>query len=183
MDLGHETNELSALERVARGDAGAVDELLLRYRPLVWSIVRKRVPSAAAEDVVQEVFIQLWKSASRFDPTRSSEAAFVGLVATRRVVDRQRRDELRGATEPLADDLRDDFAGFAEVEVRDEAARAERALAELRPEERRALRLSLSGLSHGEIAERTATPLGTVKSHVRRSLERVRGLLSAEGAV
>lgn len=180
MDASPEQNELTALQRVARGDAGAVDELLARYRALVWSIVRKRVSPAAAEDVVQEVFIQLWQSAERFDPTRASEAAFVGMIASRRVVDRRRRDEVRGTPEALPEELPEDFSGFAEVEVRDEVARAEQALETLRPEEQRALRLSISGLSHSEIAERIQVPLGTVKSHVRRGLERVRGLLASE---
>ena len=173
-------NELTALQRVAQGDPRAIDELLARYRPLVWSIVRKRVSPAAAEDVVQEVFIQLWTSAGRFDPARASEAAFVGMIASRRVVDHRRRDELRGGTEAIPEDPPADFTGFAEVDVRDEAERAERALAELRPEERRALRLSLSGLSHTEIADRIHVPLGTVKSHVRRGLQRVRSLLGEE---
>ncbi|MCE9593670.1 MAG: sigma-70 family RNA polymerase sigma factor [Planctomycetes bacterium] len=173
-------SELTALQRVARGDPGAVDELLARYRPLVWSIVRKRVSPAAADDVVQEVFIQLWKSAERFDPAIASEAAFVGMIASRRVVDRQRRDEARGAPEAIPPDLPAHFSGFADVEVRDEAERAELALASIRPEERLVLRMSISGLSHAEIATRTHAPLGTVKSHVRRGLERMRSLLGAE---
>ena len=172
--------ELTALERVARGDPGAVDELLARYRPLVWSIVRKRVSSAAAEDVVQEVFIQLWRNAERFDPARSSETTFVGMIAARRVVDRHRRDKVHGAHEELSEELPEDFGGFAELEARDELARAGRVIAGLRPEERRALQLSISGLTHTEIASRTQVPLGTVKSHVRRGLERVRSLLAEE---
>jgi RNA polymerase sigma-70 factor (ECF subfamily) len=168
----------SPLQRVAAGDPGAVDELLARYRPLVWSIVRKGVPPSHAEDVVQEVFIHLWKNAARFDPALSSEATFVGMIATRRVIDRRRRDEVRGAPEELSEELPADFAGFAEVEVRDERERAERALSSIRPEEQRILRMSFTGLTHAEIAARTQVPLGTVKSHARRGLERVRNLLA-----
>lgn len=168
------------LQKVARGDPGAVDELLSRYRPLIWSIVRRGVPASQAEDVVQEVFIQLWKSAASFDPSRSSEANFVGMVATRRMIDRRRREELRRPAEDLPGELEElpgEFEGFAEVDVRDESARAARALQQIRPEESRILRLSLSGLTHAEIAARTQVPLGTVKSHARRGLERVRKLL------
>ncbi|MBK8180339.1 MAG: sigma-70 family RNA polymerase sigma factor [Planctomycetes bacterium] len=167
------------LLRVAQGDPGAVDELLARYRPLVWSIVRRGVTAAQAEDVVQEVFIHLWKNAARFDPERSSEATFVGMIATRRVIDRRRREEVRGAVEELGEEIPADFVGFDEVELRDESDRAQRALEHIRPEEQRILRMSFSGLTHAEIAARTHVPLGTVKSHARRGLERVRKLLSS----
>ncbi|MCB9915070.1 MAG: sigma-70 family RNA polymerase sigma factor [Planctomycetes bacterium] len=170
------------LQRVAAGDGAAVDELLARYRPLVWSIVRGRVPHDAAEDVVQEVFIQLWKSAERFDPALASEATFVGMIARRRLVDRQRRDDARPSAELLPEDLPQDELPQDAVELRDEAEWAERALERIRPEERAVLRMSLSGLSHREIARRTDTPLGTVKSQARRGLERVRRLLEEEGA-
>lgn len=170
----------SALQRVAQGDPGAIDELLARYRPLVWSIVRDRVPHDVAEDVVQEVFIQLWKSADRFDSSIASEATFVGMIARRRLVDRQRREERRTTPEALPEEVPSDHEGPDPVEVRDEAERAARALARIRPEERRVLRMSISGLSHSEIARRTSQPLGTVKSHARRGLERVRKLLAQE---
>jgi RNA polymerase sigma-70 factor (ECF subfamily) len=170
-------SEMGALQRVARGDPDAVDELLARYRPMVWSIVRSRVPGALAEEVVQDVFIQLWKGAERFNPALGGEAAFVGTIAHRRAVDRQRRERVRAAPEELTAELGADFRGFEEVDVRDQSERAERALASIRPEEQEVLRLSISGLSHGEIARRTRMPLGTVKSHARRGLERVRRLL------
>lgn len=167
----------SLLQRVSLGDADAVGELMARYRPLVWSIVRKRVAHDAAEDVVQEVFIQLWKSAARFDPKVASEATFVSTVARRRLVDRQRRDQVRGGTEPLFEGIPDETDEFSQVDTQDEAAWAQEALERIRPEEQRVLRMAISGLSHREIAERTETPLGTVKSHARRGLERVRRLL------
>lgn len=165
------------LTRVAGGEAAAVDELLARYRPLVWSIVRGRVPHESAEDVVQEVFIQLWKSAERFDPEKGSEVTFVSTIAHRRLIDRQRSEEVRGGTEPIPESFVAEEQGMAAVETKDEAEHAERALSLLRPEQQEVLRMSISGLSHREIARQTKAPLGTVKSHARRGLERVRRLL------
>jgi RNA polymerase sigma-70 factor (ECF subfamily) len=170
-------DDAGLLLRVARGEAQAVDELLRRYRPLVWSIVSERVPHHVAEDVVQEVFIQLWKNAPRFDPSLSSEAGFVGMIARRRLVDRHRRESVRGPDLELPEDLSLESAELASLEAQDEYQRAERALESIRPEEQLVLRMSLSGLSHAEIARRTDTPLGTVKSHARRGLERVRRLM------
>ena len=173
-------SEESALQRVARGEADAVDELLARYRPLVWSIVRNRVPTDIAEDIVQEVFINLWKSAERFNPDVGTEATFVGMIARRRLVDRQRRESARITPEALPEELPSEAADLEHIDIRDEAKWASQALADIRPEEQQVLRMSLSGLSHSEIARQTRTPLGTVKSHARRGLERVRKLL-AEG--
>ena len=172
MASGSEKSETSPLMLVARGEADAVEEMLTRYRPLVWSIVKNRVPSDIAEDVVQEVFINLWKSAGRFDPSIASEATFVSMIARRRLVDRQRRERARLSPEALPEEVPSDFSDFEAVDTKDEAARAERALADIRPEEQQVLRMSISGMSHSEIARHTRTPLGTVKSHARRGLER-----------
>ncbi len=158
-----------------------VDELLERYRPLIWSIVRGRVPYQSAEDVVQEVLIQLWESADRYDPELGSETALIGTVARRRLVDRQRRDERRSGHEAIPEEVPSERDDYEHVDVRDGADRAEAALTRIRPEEQKVLRMSISGLSHREIARRTQAPLGTVKSQVRRGLERVRRLLEDEG--
>jgi RNA polymerase sigma-70 factor (ECF subfamily) len=174
-------DSVSTLMRVARGEADAVDELLARYRPLVWSIVRRGVTHDLAEDVVQEIFIHLWRNAHRFDPAIATEATFVGMIARRRLVDRMRSERVRSAPETLPDGLSSDVDDFEAIDLWDEAQRAERAMAEIRPEEQRVLRMSISGLSHSEIARRTETPLGTVKSQARRGLERVRQLIEKEG--
>ncbi len=172
--------EPTILQRVAAGDAPAVRECLDRYGPLVWSIVRGQLSDTAmAEDLVQEVFIDVWKSAGRFDPSVASEATFVATIARRRWIDRRRQLSRQPEVEVI-DESRfvEDFDGLDHVDISDEARVARAALAELRPEQRRVLLLSIvGGLSHGQIAAKTSLPLGTVKSHVRRGLERVRALL------
>lgn len=164
------------LQRVARGEADAVRDCLARYSPLVWTLARKLLRERGAiEDVVQEVFIELWRSAARFDPRQGSEATFVAVVARRRIIDRL-RSSARGPV--LADveqaELGRDDTGLAEVDLGDEARRAREVLARASAEERRAILLSVvQGCTHTEIAALTGLPLGTVKSHIRRGLEKV----------
>lgn len=170
------------LGRVAAGDGVAIRECLARYGNLVWSIAR-RFEAADAEDAVQEIFLDLWKSAARFDPSIASEAAFVAMIARRRLIDR-RRSRMRRPTAdtPLAGDSSDGMLAPIDTSTSPdtcaEAKQAARALDQLRPEQRQVLVLStVGGLSHGEIAEQTGMPLGTVKAHARRGLLSIRAAL------
>lgn len=175
----------SILGRVAAGEAQAVEECLHRYRNLVWSLARRlSADFADAEDAVQEVFIELWRNADRFDPTVASEATFVTTIARRRLIDRRRRRGRGLETVPIGDEpLPDPAATSDEVEIREEAARVRQAMQQLRPEEQHVLRLSLEqGLSQGEIAAVAQLPLGTVKTHARRGLVRLRHLLGVAPA-
>jgi RNA polymerase sigma-70 factor (ECF subfamily) len=170
----------SVLQRIAHGEADAVREGMDRFGGLVWSLARRLCPNPAdAEDAVQEVFIDLWRHSGRFDPAAGTEATFVATIARRRLIDRHRRRRREADVQPLADEAHlppvPDEAG---IEARDEAARARQQMGHLRPDERRVLELSLvDGLSQTEVAEATDLPLGTVKTHARRGLARLRRLL------
>jgi RNA polymerase sigma factor (sigma-70 family) len=180
-DVEHNRVSQPILHRVAAGDSTAVQECLDRYGGFVWSLARRfsKQPSEA-EDAAQEVFIELWRKAGRFDPSVASEMTFVAMIARRRLIDRNRRRQ-RGPTSELSGvELPSESADrdLAEVDICDEAARASRALTELKPDQRRVLELSIySGLSHEQIARVTKLPLGTVKTHARRGLARVREML------
>jgi RNA polymerase sigma-70 factor (ECF subfamily) len=170
---------------VAAGEATAVEECLRAYRGLVWSLARRLAANPSdAEDAVQEVFIDLWQSAGRFDPAKASEATFVATIARRRLIDRHRRQ----GRQPDAGTLPDESLMPAQetpdrVELDDEAARAQAGLAQLRADERQILELSIyQGLSHRQIAAQVDLPLGTVKTHSRRGLQRLRSLLGVERA-
>lgn len=172
------------LGRVAAGDAVATRECLARYGNLVWSIAR-RFEAADAEDAVQEIFLDLWKSAARFDPAIASEAAFVAMIARRRLIDRRRMRARRPTADtPFAGDSSDGMLAIdpnpsTSADTCVEAKQAARALEQLRPEQRQVLVLStVGGLSHGEIAEHTGMPLGTVKAHARRGLLSIRAALA-----
>jgi RNA polymerase sigma-70 factor (ECF subfamily) len=167
----------SILVRVARGDQKAVRECIDEFGGLVWAIARRMTRSRAdAEDAVQEIFVDVWRSASRFDAAQGSEKVFVTTIARRRLIDRIRRSRASGLHEgeEALEDLR-----FAEPgnggEVRAEAERAAMVVARLRPEQRKVLSMGLlEGLTHSEIAAATGMPLGTVKTQMRRGLIQVR---------
>lgn len=169
------------LERVALGDRAAVRACIDRHGGLVWSLARRACRDGAeAEDLVQEVFIALWESAPRFDPRVASETTFVAMIARRRLIDRRRRLRSRPDTQPLPDGLVAPDRPEAAVDRADDVDRAARALEQLRDEQRRVLTLSLrDGLSYDQIARATGWPLGTVKTHARRGLIRLRELLDA----
>lgn len=173
------------LHRVARSDPDSVRECIERFSPLVWSICRRALGDlAAAQDAVQEIFLELWRSAGRYRPELASEATFVTVIARRRLIDLRRRADRR----PVEKELEDRHEAAAPsaldlLELGDEARRARAALETLRPEQRRVLLMSVTdGIPHSEIARLTGLPLGTVKTHVRRGLERVRSALGAKEA-
>ncbi len=167
------------LPRIAAGDEQAVAECVTRYGPLIWALARRWSPDGRdAEDAVQEVFVDLWRSAARYDITRATEAGWVGMITRRRLVDRMRRRQRAVELEPLPDgyDRADEREPDLDRQVRVERARA--VLRSLPTAQRTMLELSLlHGRTHEEIARDTGTPLGTVKSHIRRGLQRARHLL------
>lgn len=171
------------LPRIAAGDRSAVPECLSRYGGLVWTLARRRLGNAQdAEDAVQEVFIDLWRFADRFDPRLAEEITFVAMITRRRLIDRLRRQSRQPVTAPLDAATLSDAAVAGEcgdvgrgLELGEEARIAGEQLRALRPEEQAVLRLSIyDSLSHAAIAERTGLPLGTVKSHIRRGLDSLR---------
>lgn len=169
----------SLMTRIARGDDAAVAEVMEQYGSLVWAIARRmtRNPSDA-EDAVQEIFTDVWRSAHRFDPEAGSEKVFVTTIARRRLIDRMRRVANRMQTEStdVLDELGFHTPDTAAISV--EAGRAAQVVATLRPEQRRVIELGLlHGLSHSEIATATGMPLGTVKTFMRRGLIQVREAL------
>lgn len=152
------------------------------YGGLVWSLAVRMSPTRQdAEDAVQEIFVSLLDSAKRYDPVQATEATFIAMIARRRLIDRRRAAERRKEElRPMADL---EQAGVQhERIVRVLEAQAAAAQIDKLPEDRRrVLRMAmLDGLTHQQIARATNLPLGTVKSHVKRGLEAVRGALIAE---
>lgn len=171
----------SIFERIAAGDQTAVAECLDRYGGLVWSAARRWSNNAAdAEDATQEIFLELWKSAARYDPSAGSEAVFISTIARRRMIDRLRAQGRRPSTEELNEasmlELVDSDSDPAEVAA--EAAIATRALAQLEAGQQQILLMGVvQGMTHSEISTATGKPLGTVKTQLRRGLIRVRELI------
>lgn len=172
----------SILKRIASGNKSAVQECLNTYGGLIWSLARRMLSNVEeAEDAVQEIFIDVWKNAERFDETQASETTFVAMIARRRLIDRMRKQN----RQPSIDSLEDILAEPSENKNLDmqtsiEAKEAAQAMKQLRPEQRQILHLSIvQGLSHQEIADALKMPLGTVKTHARRGLMQVREILNA----
>jgi RNA polymerase sigma-70 factor, ECF subfamily len=171
------------LQRIASGDATAVRECVDTYGALIWGLARRltRTP-ADAEDATQEIFLDIWRSAGRFDPSQGSDKVFIAMIARRRLIDRLRRISSEPPTDSV--DVLETVAwsvpGTAS-EISLEAEQAARALQELRPEQRQVLELGLlHGLSQSEIATRLGMPLGTVKSFMRRGLIRAREFMKLD---
>ncbi len=170
------------LQRIADGDSSAVAQCVEQYGNLVWSTARKWSANYGdAEDAVQEIFFDLWKSASRFNPEIASEPAFIMMIARRRLIDRRRKSVGQPDTKELSDEqpaLSQQDPSFI-VQKGEEAAIATAFLKTLRPEERNVLIMSVQqGLSHLQISERCGLPLGSVKTHIRRGLARLRERLT-----
>ncbi len=158
-------------------------ECIDEYGALVWSLARRlsRTPSDA-EDATQEIFLDIWRSAGRFDATQGTDKTFIAMIARRRLIDRLRKTSNEPPMDPvevLETVAWSDPGTASETSL--EAGQAARALLELRPEQRQVLELGLlHGLSQSEIAARLEMPLGTVKSFMRRGLMKVREYLKVD---
>lgn len=173
------------LQRIAKQDARAVEDCVDEYGGLVYRLARRYLDRATGEidDAVQEVFFELWRHAGRFDPAKGTEPAFVATIAHRRLTDHQRAHTARRSA-PLLGTVVDmkATAKLDGIAHREEAHRVIEAMGELPEEERRALWLSVvHGLSHTQIAEATETPVGTIKTRLRRGIIRLREMTPDEG--
>jgi RNA polymerase sigma-70 factor (ECF subfamily) len=169
----------SLLQQVATGDEAAIRAVITTYRGLIWSIARRFEPSDV-EDAVQDVFLDIWKHAHRFDPAISTEATFVAMIARRRVIDRRRRQSRRDRTAAEIATIMVEAPPSPEVGA--EAAMVARGMSQLSPDQRAVLTLAVrEGLTHTEIATRLAMPLGTVKAHARRGLIAMRDAANVNG--
>ena len=167
-----------AVARLRAGDESAMGVLYDRYAPVVYSVaLRVLGDTGAAEDVLQEVFLQLWRNPHSFDSSRGSMAAWLAVIARHRAVDvlRKRRPATDLSEVVVAVDA--DLEGAAERHQALEKVR--KALGGMAAEQRSALEMAFfEGLTHLEIAERTGTPLGTVKTRIRAGLLALRKALA-----
>lgn len=167
----------SVLLAVARGDREGVGKCIDQYAPLIWSMARRMSLTVEdAEDAVQEIFMDLWRYAKRFDPSLGSEKVFVSVLARRRLIDRARHMRRRLAVETPMEPVHTSHLTSAFAVEKDlEVAEARQILHQLPTPHQEAISLSLlDGLSHSEIAIRLGWPLGTVKTVIRRGILRLK---------
>ncbi len=171
---GDAAEEMRLIARLRGGDQAAMSELYDRYGKVVYAVaLRVLQDTAAAEDVLQDVFLQLWRNPNAFDASRGSLAAWLAVIARHRSIDRLRQRRPETDIEDCVISSGTDLADEAERVLVVEKVR--RALAEMSPDQRSALELAFfQGLTHSEIAEKTGEPLGTIKTRIRTGLRQLR---------
>jgi RNA polymerase sigma-70 factor, ECF subfamily len=179
-------NEFEArlITRIAEGDDKAFNAFYERFSgPLYGMVYRMMNDAKEAEDVLQEGFTYIWRKAATYDPNRSSPFAWAVMITRNKAIDRlrvrQRLEKLRDKVTSEESFYQDrDETSANEPTLRERGTLVRSALQEIPQEQRQALELAFfSGLTHEQIAERLATPLGTIKARIRRGLLRLRDSL------
>jgi len=180
-------DDQAALERMARGDQAGRAEMYDRHGRLVYSLALRIVRDRGdAEDVTQDVFVQAWRQASRFDTTRGNVAAWLLTMARSRAIDLIRRRRVRpqpGADDVVVETKDTSSAPDVQFEWAQRAETIQEAMGALPLLQRLAIELAFfEGLTQAEIAEQLEVPLGTVKTRIRQGLLKLRDRLAGAGA-
>jgi RNA polymerase sigma-70 factor (ECF subfamily) len=170
--------ERELLQRLAQGDPLALKALFESHAPQALAVALRILRSRAeAEEVVQETFVEVWRRSTEYDAGRGGALAWILTIARTRAIDRLRARDSSTRTAAHASDEPEPQRGPSPLELveqRQDRERVRAALDSLPAEQRAALDLAyFEGLTHREIAERTGTPLGTVKTRVRLALEKL----------
>lgn len=173
--------DVAILARIVERDERAVEELCARYSGPLYSLAYQVTGAERfAQDVVQEVFVAVWREAGRFDPARGAVASWLFSLARHKAIDLVRREaniRKRTADVDLEFHEADDDVD-REVWTRIQRDRVREAIEELTPAQREALEMAFfQGLTHVEVSERLGIPLGTAKTRIRSALLRLRDLL------
>jgi RNA polymerase sigma-70 factor (ECF subfamily) len=173
--------EAALLVRICEQDERAIEALYERYAGPLYSLAYQVTGGDRfAQDVVQEVFVAVWKNAGRFDPARGSLSSWLFALARHKAIDLVRKEaNVRRHTTEVdleLEEATDDVDQEAWLRVRRDAVRA--AMAELPEAQRTALELAFfGGLTHVEVSETLGIPLGTAKTRIRTALLRLRDIL------
>jgi RNA polymerase sigma-70 factor (ECF subfamily) len=172
------------LVEIAGGSRNAFESLYRATSSRLFAICLRVVPDRAeAEDVLQDVFTTIWHKAHQFDPGRASPIAWLAMIARNKAIDRVRAAPARGTLAPIefADDIADAGATPLQTAVSaDERERLEACMRQLDSRRQSLIRAAFfEGSTYEELAQRIASPLGSVKSWIRRGLLQLRGCLEA----
>ena len=190
--IEHTLDDMELVERVAQGDENALGLLYDRFGQAVYSLCLRIVrDSSTAEELTQEVFVRLWRSAASFEPARGRVNSWLLRIAHNLTLNELRRRQSRPLVAPNSDwttvgaelaDTSEDSDPAAATDQRERAEEVRRALNQLPAPQRRAIELAFfGGLSQVEVAAALGEPLGTVKSRIRVGMRRLRELLVAAG--
>jgi len=185
-DTGTElrASDAALIERIVQRDQTALAALYDRYAGMLSSVLNRILrDSQTAEEILQDIFFQLWSAPSRFDAARGSLPAWLMVIARNRAISQLRRHN-PAAGEPLLETtVVSTFNIESDASQRQLLGRVKGALENLPVEQRAAVELAFfEGLTHSEIAKRTGDPLGTVKTRLRSAVETLKRTLHSAAA-
>jgi RNA polymerase sigma-70 factor, ECF subfamily len=169
-DLRGSAADIALVSAIRSGDENAMGRLYDRYSSIVYSVaLRVLGDTGGAEDVLQEVFMQLWRNPGVFDSTRGNLGAWLAVIARNRAIDVIRKRHPETDIADVVVSVEPDMAGDAERARAMEKVRG--ALGDMPAAQRSALEMAyFEGLTHTEIAAKTGEPLGTIKTRIRAGL-------------
>jgi len=181
-------DDLNLIQRIVAGDSAALGALYDHFGRLVFSLAFQITSdSGSAEEITQEVFLQIWNKAGTYQTEQGKVATWITSIARHKAIDALRRKGARpeGHQMEFADgeepDLVDPAGVEEQVELSQRSLVIRRAIAQLPPDQRRALALAyFKGMTHQEVAEMTGEPLGTIKTRIRLAMLKLRQILVDE---
>lgn len=168
------------LASLARGDKSALSDLYRRTSAKLYGICLQFMRSESeAQDVLQDIYLTVWRRAGSFDAQRSSPITWLSVVARNKAIDRLRKASLPTVDVDAANEVEDERANAVEIiEQRERQGQLNRCIEKLGEKQREAVRSAFfTGASYRELAERDSVPLGTMKSWIRRALLNLRECL------
>jgi RNA polymerase sigma-70 factor (ECF subfamily) len=179
VDLNAMPSDLALATAIRSGDQAAMGALYDRYSSIVYAVaLRVLQDTGAAEDVLQEIFMQLWRNPGAFDASRGNMAAWLAVIARHRAIDSLRRRRPENDIADVVVSVEPDLASDADRSRAMDKVRG--ALQAMPSPQRSALEMAyFEGLTHVEIAEKTGEPLGTIKTRIRAGLVSLRKVLAA----
>jgi len=167
-------DDMRLVARIRAGDQLALSELYDRYSSVVYGVaLRILQDTGAAEDLLQDIFLQLWRKPDAFDSSRGSLGGWLAVIARHRSIDRLRQrkpeSDIEDCVIASGTDLRDETERSLVIE------KVRGVMGEMSPDQRQAMEMAyFEGLTHTEIAEKTGQPLGTIKTRIRAGLQMLR---------
>lgn len=182
----HDAGDRELMRRIQMREVDALDKIYDRYASFLFSLIMAIVhKQPEAEDLLQEVFIQVWECADSYDPERGSAYAWLVTLTRNKAIDRTRskgyKNQIREAInieDAFGDPPADDRNPLENSVLADRAALVKKALEQIPVEQRRVIEIAyFTGLSQSEIANSLDLPLGTVKSRMRQGMIKLKDLL------
>ena len=178
--------EIDLLKRTGEGDRRSFEQIYERYSGVLFSTAYRILnDQTAAEDVIQDVFVQIWEKAPLYDATRGKPLTWAVTMTRNKAIDRlrsqQRRNRLRDEMETHASIFEEfsDRSSLDEVQTAEKGELIRQAVRQLSKEQRQAIELAFfSGLSQSEIAEKIGEPLGTIKARIRRGMMKLKEIVT-----